>query len=414
MTTTKEIIPSQAIKSNCNERHNDIDKESEEYQHILKTIKNSGISNKPLARMENGTIAIVDGWHRVKAAEDAQLDKITVNLEENISEVEAMKKSLYGNLDEARTTVAPRDRALHLQTLWDTLEDTSGTPSASRLADELGVARSTVQRWLERLNDNWESTLIDPTSDNQRVHSEHLTELSDRKLASIRHTTDGGTEGEWLAIKTVENDFSSQDITTIREHVEHGASLENAVKVATGDLSIEDTQAEYQNQTPDTVNTTATTDSPDSPTSPPSPTTTQSTSTDGGTDTERTSTAELSQPDSDSWTDQLNEQPPTPSITPTEDTDSDSDSSTETEERTPLVTEEAMEQAQDIQGTADLQEEIEESSEEDGCLHFEFTVSGALAEASKKAIDEGFNNPEKLGEEAVKNFLLGSPWMNAN
>lgn len=235
MTRTIEIMPSEAVRSECNERQEDVDEESKEFQHLLSTIESGGISNKPLARREDGDYAIVDGWNRVRAAEVAGLDKIEIDLQE-MDDVEAMKKSLYGNMDEARVPVNSWDRALHISRIRAAMGGEEEI-SLAQLADEIGVNRSTLKRWLEPLEDAWEDTFIDPTSENVGVHREHLSEISETKLTSIRKTTGGGEAGEWLVVQTVENDLTMKQLKDIRDYVEDGVSIENAVGVVMGDLS---------------------------------------------------------------------------------------------------------------------------------------------------------------------------------
>lgn len=236
MTRTIEIMPSEAVRSECNERQEDVDEESKEFQHLLSTIESGGISNKPLARREDGDYAIVDGWNRVRAAEVAGLDKIEIDLQEEMDDVEAMKKSLYGNMDEARVPVDNWERALHISRIRAEMGGEEEV-SLSQLADEIGVNRSTLKRWMEPLEDAWEGTFIDPTSEKADVRREHLSEISGRKLASIRKTTGGGEAGEWLVVQTVENDLTIKQLKHIRDYVEDGVSLENAVGVVMGDLS---------------------------------------------------------------------------------------------------------------------------------------------------------------------------------
>lgn len=394
MTRTIEIIPSQAIRSDCNERQEDADRDSEEFQNILKSAQNGGISSNPLARMEDGEYAIVDGWNRVKAAEEAGFDKIEIDLQEEMNDVEAMKKSLYGNMEEARIPVEPAERALHITRIREAMSE-EGDVSKAKLAEEIGVSRSTLQRWLEPLSDDWEDTLIDPTSENEHVHSEHLRNLSGRKLSSIRKTTEGGERGEWLALQTFENDLTIQELSQVRDYYQDGVSLEDAVAVVTGDKTEEDIGIEAQDtQDTDSVQPETT----DSPQSPDTPQDTQDErvskadlSSDGGATAESTSTS--------TWMDE------TESIDDPDTVDEGEESTSTSSGRAPMVSEEDKKLAEETPGWYDTRKKIEEATEEDGSIEVTLTLVGPEVDAVEEALKANFEDPETIVREALHKWL---------
>lgn len=313
MTIAKDITPETAVKSRCNERSVLPDEDDEEWQTLVQTVAEEGISNKPLARMEDGEVGIVDGWLRVKAAEEAGLDKITVLVDADMSDLEAMKKSVYGNLDESRKEITPRERALHLQRIWEA-KDGEGIPSQSDLSEELGVPEPTIANWLEPLRYEWEDTVFDPTSESLHEFTVNsLQEIGTRKLASIRKTTGGGDDGEWLAKQAVEEGLTIQDLSAIRDHVEKGASLKNATKVVTGELSIAEVQSDSTDATIEETESHTETESPTQAESAASTTTTESPTVDEESE------------DDTNWLDQLD---PVDDDSDDDDQDTDQDSLT--------------------------------------------------------------------------------------
>lgn len=150
--------------SRLNERTSDYDKDKLE---TLKTnIESAGIASPPIAReMDDGTFEVIIGQRRVAAAELAGLGEIPVIIMD-WSDREAIIASISENVTAFSEEVSTRDRAEALHNLWKEM-GREGRPEPTELAEELGVDRQRVYRWLEPLRDEWKGTDLDPAKEDE-------------------------------------------------------------------------------------------------------------------------------------------------------------------------------------------------------------------------------------------------------
>lgn len=265
----EKIVPESVVKSRCNERQ-EIDKDSENFQNLKESIDRHGIRNEPHVREEiqdgKQKTAVVDGWRRIQVACELNLDTVTVKKHLDMDDAEARLLSTTNNMEDAKKDVGLHVRAVQMNKLWEDMGG-EGAPSPTRLAEVVGVTKSTINKWTEPLKEEWADSCFDPTSENS-FRGETLHKIGITKFRTIGSVTGGGEDGEWLATKTAEldlsrtdlsrigslvdedvgvekatetiHDVSYQDAPEVIEYVEQGASVDNAVSVVEGDSQYED------------------------------------------------------------------------------------------------------------------------------------------------------------------------------
>lgn len=195
MTLLKNIPLDALEKSPLNERLDSEDYDSQEFQELLGSIEAVGDVNDPLlVRPAEEGYEVIKGSRRLEAARKAD-GVTTVRCEvADISDGEALQRTITDNITSFKKDITARERALSLYQLWDEEGDTL-KPSARGLADLLGVGRSTVSHWLEPLSEEWEDTIVNPLSADQHdvAMQRSVRELLARKLRSIRKATGGKT-----------------------------------------------------------------------------------------------------------------------------------------------------------------------------------------------------------------------------
>lgn len=254
----KEANPENISVSEVNEREDwsKEDEDEEKWREFVNNIEENGINQPPVVRVDqDGGYEVVIGQRRVEAAKDAKLDTIEVVVKD-WDDGEALQQSISENINEFKKSVSAYDRALALQQLGE-LEYDGDNPPQTWYTERLGVSKATISRWMEPLSDEWEDTIVDPTSKQSgEFHVKLIRELGSRKLTSIRKTTGGGEDGVWLAEKAADENLSIQDLSTIRDHVDRGASVENATKVVLGELSMAEVQGSVEDDHETTVDET--------------------------------------------------------------------------------------------------------------------------------------------------------------
>jgi len=98
-------------------------------------------------RSPEGTLVLIDGWHRVEGAVRAGASRIKAEIVEGIDRAEACKQAALANLSHGLSlTREERQRALELA--WPGYFENMPVRT---IAAELGVSKSNVQRWINQL-----------------------------------------------------------------------------------------------------------------------------------------------------------------------------------------------------------------------------------------------------------------------
>lgn len=254
--------PRELSISELNER-----KTVENIKPLVNSVKKQGIIQPPIVRPADDDYEVVVGQRRVLAARKAGLDKVTCVVTE-WDDPQALLSSITENVDAFAETVSRKDRAKAMIKLKEETDMTY-----DEIAEEIGVGPSTVRKWMERARDEWEGTALHPEDDaresrescetevevretpsliddfeddeddseewrginnrqerlREAVSSEVLDRLDDESLINIRQMTGGGESGEEVALKIVRKDLSQQDVREVRELVEHGEDVYEAV-----------------------------------------------------------------------------------------------------------------------------------------------------------------------------------------
>lgn len=237
----KEVIPNELEVSEYNERHEDIGTDADDWDEFVANVEENGVNQPPTVRTkDDGGYEVVIGQRRVEAAKEAGLEKIEV-IVKDWDDGDALQQSISENINRFKKDVSLQDRALALKELGELKYEGEGQPPYSWYTERIGVTRGTICNWFEPLGDDWEDTIIDPTAEEgDAFNVKQIRDLGIRKLRSIRKTTGGGEDGEWLAKKAAEEGMTIGDLADVREYTEKGADLENAVKAVIGELAFAD------------------------------------------------------------------------------------------------------------------------------------------------------------------------------
>lgn len=235
---------------------------------IAGSLENGEPDYNPIVRpASNGSDAkyeIIDGGYRVKAVADKGEQTIEVDVRE-LSDLEASRLSIRSDTESLKNWRSIHERTLALITHWKEIGG-EGNPSATKLADDLQIPRSTIDRWLETARDEWEGTPIHAEFVNNQtgVRGEHLSinvdDVGDGTLGDIRRSVKYADEdiekGVELAKEVERDKLTRDDIREIKQLVkEEDMTLSEAqaeVMLEEGEASSQtEQQPEQQPEIPD-------------------------------------------------------------------------------------------------------------------------------------------------------------------
>jgi len=219
---SKQVDPETIDVSQYNERQT-FDPDS--LDELVDSVERSGVVEPPLVTpTDEDTLAAYVGQRRVAAACEADLDEITVIVNSDISDEDALIASITENTDLFSEDVSPGDRGQAVQTLWE-LMGGSGTPVFSHVAGKLGVSVETVRNWYEPMRDEWSDTVIDPTteSDADDETGDFFSgegSLGERSLSEVRRMSDSKDEAERAAETASALGATQRDLSDAKEKVD--------------------------------------------------------------------------------------------------------------------------------------------------------------------------------------------------
>lgn len=229
-----QVDPNELEIDPFNERTEDVgpDKDGESLE---KSIKQQGVIEPPVVREdENGQYLVVVGQRRTLAAQAVGLDEMPVLLMD-YDEAEAIQASITENIDAFRKSVSRSNRAKAVKELMDR----KGW-GVAETANQLGISRDTVARWLERTDDAWEGTSVSVDTGSRNTSQEDTSvevesdeenssdtvqksvdEIPDENLATIRRATDNKQEREHAVKKVQEEGLAKRDIREAQKRAEN-------------------------------------------------------------------------------------------------------------------------------------------------------------------------------------------------
>lgn len=203
----KEIDPKDLEIDPINERTENVGPEKGD-DSIEESIREQGIIQPPVARIDDDGYKIVVGQRRTLAAQNVGIESMPV-IVMDWDDSDALAASVTENVDAFRKSVSRTDRAAAVRRLmevndWDVTD----------VAKELGVNRGTVREWLERTNEGWEDTVVhvDSNEDAPEEIRESVDEVDDKQLASIRANTNTKEEREKIVKEVAESNLSQRDV----------------------------------------------------------------------------------------------------------------------------------------------------------------------------------------------------------
>lgn len=231
----EEIDPDEVGVSEQNERQSFEGDELDRDSPLVKSIEQTGVVQPPLAIEVDGTYRVFVGQRRLRAAQIAEgVDEIPIVVMDK-DEQEALKASITENVDILSESVSPRDRALAIEKLWETMGG-SGTPVFSHVGYELGVSAETVRTWYEPMRDEWEGTSVDPREDESEDFFGGDDSLGERSLGEVRRMTDDSDEAEEVARLAASAGATQAELDEAKGLVEDtDLSAHEAVRRVTGD-----------------------------------------------------------------------------------------------------------------------------------------------------------------------------------
>lgn len=217
-----EVDPSLIAIDQMNERKGSADEE------FVENVKATGIIQPPLVRRLNGEgmdasmgaeYSVVVGGRRVDAATQAGLESIPVFVVD-WDDGEALLASVTENIDAFREDVDMEDRAVAI----DRLKELKGWEHDSEAAKGLGVARTTITRWLEPLHIDWRDSGIelDVPAGTDDIPEERAKKVTTKKMQEARRLTGGGEAGEEVLELVRERGASHDDIREARARFDKG------------------------------------------------------------------------------------------------------------------------------------------------------------------------------------------------
>lgn len=168
------VQPDNVIVSEYNERQEEID--DDRLETLIDSVREVGVATPVMLRHSNNDdveeeYEVIIGQRRVAAAQAAELFSIPAIVTDWDNE-DALAASISENVETFSQSVSTKDRAEALAKLWEEM-DGEGRPQASKLSERLGVAVSTVSRWLEPLRDEWKGTELDPINEDKNDSDEN-------------------------------------------------------------------------------------------------------------------------------------------------------------------------------------------------------------------------------------------------
>jgi len=226
----REIDPSELEIDPLNERNENVGPHKDD-ESLEESIEKQGIIQPPVARPDNGNLRVVVGQRRTLAAQSVGLDSIPV-IVMDWDDSEALEASITENIDAFEKGVSRSDRAAAVQKL---MEINNWTPPD--IANELGISNRSVQYWLERTRDEWESTSVHVDSSDEDdeetdvevethdsnslgMNKEQVDEIPDRDLATIRTGADSAEEREEVVQKVSKNNLSSEEVREAKKRAD--------------------------------------------------------------------------------------------------------------------------------------------------------------------------------------------------
>jgi ParB family chromosome partitioning protein len=198
-------------------------------EELERSVAENGVVEPPVCRVRDPDAevpyAVVQGQRRVSAAQAVQLDEIPVLVGE-FDDKEALIRSITENIKAGRKEVTTKSRAAAIWKLWklEEGEDADAVPNAGKVADMLGVSRTTAKRWIQPLEAEYVDTVIDPRvntdSDVQLEQiSEEIDNVGTTKLQQVRQVVSKADNetAEELVKRIVEEDLSTQDVRDLTD-----------------------------------------------------------------------------------------------------------------------------------------------------------------------------------------------------
>lgn len=213
----RQVDPDEIAVDEMNER---VD-EPLQTEDLERSVAENGVVEPPVCRVRDADAqvpyTVVQGQRRVAAAQAVQLEEIPILVGE-FDDKRALIRSITENIKAGQKDVTTKTRAAAIWELWKLIAgpDPDNIPSAGKIADLLGVHRSTASGWMEPLKAEYADTVIDPrVTDETDVRHEHLSEkvedIDTDKLQKIR-TVAGSEEVEDVVEAVVEADLSQKDV----------------------------------------------------------------------------------------------------------------------------------------------------------------------------------------------------------
>ncbi|EMA47947.1 ParB/RepB/Spo0J family partition protein [Halococcus saccharolyticus] len=244
----REVDPYEVAVSDMNERRS-----SPVTSSIQESIEKQGVIQPPLVRERDGMddaevpYEAVVGQRRVLGAQAAGGVETIPVVVVGWDDAEALEASITENIDVFREDVLPEDRATAILRLMD-----KQNYNQRQAAEALGVGRKVVTRMIERGREEWEGTALHPEHDNSTSTSptkgqteKTVDNLDDNSVREIRKMTGGGSEGEEIATKAVQDGLNQHDLNEAKKRVDRGQDPHGAVESVTREKQeIQETKAE--------------------------------------------------------------------------------------------------------------------------------------------------------------------------
>lgn len=226
----RKVEPSELEIDPLNERNENVGPHKDD-ESLEENVRKQGIIQPPVARPDDGSLRVVVGQRRTLAAQSVGLDNIPV-IVIDWNDSEALEASITENIDAFNKDVSRSDRAAAIQKLMKI-----NNWSPSDIAEELGMSSRSVQYWLERTRDEWESTSVhidDGDEDNEKadvevethdsnsfqLNKKQVEEIPDRDLATIRTGAESTGEREEIVQKVAKNNLSSEEVREAKKRAD--------------------------------------------------------------------------------------------------------------------------------------------------------------------------------------------------
>lgn len=185
---------------------------------LEESIESQGIIQPPIVRENGDGYKVVVGQRRTLAAQSVGLEEVPVVVVD-WNDSEALLASITENVEAFQKEVSRKDRAAAIRELME-ISDSDTT----EIADQLGVNRRTISKWLERTRDEWEDTVVhvDEASEGPEEVNKNIDNISEDILAPIRTQTESREEREEIVETVAEENLSREDVRKARKEAERG------------------------------------------------------------------------------------------------------------------------------------------------------------------------------------------------